>query len=163
MNIGAGRLGNPAFEQQVRRALTRYHLPPSRLVVEITETLPIVDLAHAAAQINRLNALGVKVALDDFGAGFNSLMYLHALPVQIVKLDRGLATTDPARDLTLYRSVIRLCDELGLDVIAEGIESVAQSDTVYRAGGHLAQGHLFGRPVPISELSLTSPTPVERV
>ena len=163
VNIGAGRLGNPAFEQQVRRALTRYHLPPSRLVVEITETLPIVDLAHAAAQINRLNALGVKVALDDFGAGFNSLMYLHALPVQIVKLDRGLATTDPARDLTLYRSVIRLCDELGLDVIAEGIESVAQSDTVYRAGGRLAQGHLFGRPVPISELSLTSPTPVERV
>jgi diguanylate cyclase (GGDEF)-like protein len=160
VNIGAGRLGNPAFEQQVRRALTRYHLPPSRLVVEITETLPIVDLAHAAAQINRLNALGVKVALDDFGAGFNSLMYLHALPVQIVKLDRGLATTDPARDLMLYRSVIGLCAELGLDVIAEGIESVAQSDTVYRAGGRLAQGHLFGRPVPISELSLTSPTPV---
>jgi diguanylate cyclase (GGDEF)-like protein len=160
VNIGAGRLGNPAFEQQVRRALTRYHLPPSRLVVEITETLPIVDLAHAAAQISRLNALGVKVALDDFGAGFNSLMYLHALPVQIVKLDRGLATTDPARDLMLYRSVIGLCAELGLDVIAEGIESVAQSDTVYRAGGRLAQGHLFGRPVPISELSLTSPTPV---
>lgn len=163
VNIGAGRLGNPAFEQQVRRALTRYHLTPSRLVVEITETLPIVDIAHAAAQINRLNALGVKVALDDFGAGFNSLMYLHALPVQIVKLDRGLATTDPARDLTLYRSVMGLCDELGLDVIAEGIESVAQSDTVYRAGGRLAQGHLFGRPVPISELSLTPPTSVERV
>lgn len=163
VNIGAARLGNPAFEQQVRRALTRYHLPPSRLVVEITETLPIVDLALAAAQINRLNALGVKVALDDFGAGFNSLLYLHVLPVQIVKLDRGLATTEPARDLTLYRSVIGLCDELGLDVIAEGIETVAQSDTVYRAGGRLAQGHLFGRPVPISELSLTAPTPVERV
>ncbi len=106
---------------------------------------------------------GVKVALDDFGAGFNSLMYLHALPVQIVKLDRGLASADPARDLALYRSVIGLCDELGLDVIAEGIESVAQSDTVYRAGGRLAQGHLFGRPVPLSELRLTSPTPVERV
>ena len=163
VNIGAGRLGNPAFEQQVRQALTRYHLPPRRLVVEVTETLPIVDLAHAAAQINRLNALGVKVALDDFGAGFNSLMYLHALPVQIVKLDRGLATADPARDLTLYRSVIGLCDELGLDVIAEGIESVAQSEAVYRAGGRLAQGHLFGRPAPISELSLTSPASVERV
>ena len=108
--------------------------------------------------------IGVKVALDDFGAGYNSLTYLHALPVQIVKLDRGLAVgADPARDLTLYRSVIGLCDELGLDVIAEGIESVAQADTVYRAGGRLAQGHLFGRPVPISELVLTSPTPVERV
>ncbi|WP_006245563.1 putative bifunctional diguanylate cyclase/phosphodiesterase [Mycolicibacterium tusciae] len=160
VNIGAGRLGNPGFEQQVHGALTRYHLPPSRLVVEITETLPIVDVAHAAAQINRLNALGVKVALDDFGAGFNSLLYLHALPVQIVKLDRGLATADPARDLTLYRSVIGLCSELGLTVIAEGIESVAQSDAVYRAGGRLAQGHLFGRPVPISELRLTPADPL---
>lgn len=155
VNIGAGRLGNPTFEQQVRLALTRHHLPPDRLVVEITETLPIVDLAQAAAQIKRLNALGVKVALDDFGAGFNSLMYLHALPVQIVKLDRGLATADQARDLTLYRSVIGLCDELGLTVIVEGIESAAQSDTVYRAGGRLAQGHLYGYPVPISELSVT--------
>lgn len=163
VNIGAGRLGNPTFEQQVRLALTRHHLPPNRLVVEITETLPIVDLAHAAAQIKRLNALGVKVALDDFGAGFNSLMYMHALPVQIVKLDRGLATADQARDLTLYRSVIGLCDELGLTVIVEGIESAAQSDTVYRAGGRLAQGHLYGYPVPISELSLARPARVGRV
>jgi diguanylate cyclase (GGDEF)-like protein len=163
VNIGAGRLGNPTFEQQVRVALTRHHLPPNRLVVEITETLPIVDLAHAAAQIERLNALGVKVALDDFGAGFNSLTYMHALPVQIVKLDRGLATADQARDLTLYRSVIGLCDELGLTVIVEGIESAAQSDTVYRAGGRLAQGHLYGYPVPISELSLARPARVGRV
>ncbi|MDV3135284.1 putative bifunctional diguanylate cyclase/phosphodiesterase [Mycobacterium sp. 29Ha] len=162
VNIGAGRLGNPTFEQQVRLALTRHHLPPNRLVVEITETLPIVDLAQAAAQIKRLNALGVKVALDDFGAGFNSLMYMHALPVQIVKLDRGLATADQARDLTLYRSVIGLCDELGLTVIVEGIESAAQSDAVYRAGGRLAQGHLYGYPVPISELSVT-PARVGRV
>lgn len=160
VNIGAGRLGNPTFEQQVRLALTRHRLPPNRLVVEITETLPIVDLAYAAAQIKRLNALGVKVALDDFGAGFNSLTYMHALPVQIVKLDRGLATADQARDLTLYRSVIGLCDELGLTVIVEGIESAAQSDTVYRAGGRLAQGHFYGYPVPISELSLARPARV---
>ncbi|MDG5481699.1 putative bifunctional diguanylate cyclase/phosphodiesterase [Mycolicibacterium gadium] len=163
VNIGAGRLGNPTFEQQVRLALTRHRLPPNRLVVEITETLPIVDLADAAAQIKRLNALGVKVALDDFGAGFNSLTYMHALPVQIVKLDRGLATADQARDLTLYRSVIGLCDELGLTVIVEGIESAAQSDSVYRAGGRLAQGHLYGYPVPISELSLARPARVGRV
>ncbi|MFI5507959.1 putative bifunctional diguanylate cyclase/phosphodiesterase [Mycobacterium sp. NPDC051804] len=163
VNIGAGRLGNPAFERQVREVLTRHHLPPSRLVVEITETLPIVDLAHAAAQIKRLNEFGVKVALDDFGAGFNSLMYMHSLPVQIVKLDRGLATSDQARDLTLYRSVIGLCDELGLTVIVEGIESAAQADTVHRAGGRLAQGHLFGYPVPISELAMIPVTRAERV
>jgi len=163
VNISAGRLGNPTIERQVREALTRHHLPPSRLVVEITETLPIADLAHAAAQIKRLNDLGVRVALDDFGAGFNSLLYLHALPVQIVKLDRGLASSDQARDLTLYRSVIGLCDELGLTAIVEGIESAEQSDTIHLAGGRLAQGHLFGRPVPISDLSLTPQPHVERV
>ena len=163
VNFGAGRLGNPAFEAQVRRALTQHQFPPSRLIVEITETLPIVDLPHAAAQIERMNAHGVKVALDDFGAGYNSLLYLHSLPVQIVKLDRALASTDQARDLTLYRSVIGLCDELGLTVIVEGIESAAQSETVYRAGGRLAQGHLFGYPVPISELRLAPPVRVGRV
>ena len=103
-------------------------MTPSQLVLEITETVPVVDLAEAAAQIARLNATGIKVALDDFGAGYNSLTYLHALPVQIIKLDRGLTVgPEPDRVETLYRSVIRLCDALGLDVIAEGIESAAPS------------------------------------
>ncbi|CAA0128561.1 putative signaling protein [Mycolicibacterium vanbaalenii] len=154
VNIGAARLGNPAFEHHVRRALTRHDVEPNRLVVEITETVPIVDLADAAAQIDRLQSSGVRVALDDFGAGFNSLMYLHALPVQIVKLDRSFAAgTDPERNLTMYRSVIRLCSELGLSVIVEGIELPPQAETVYIAGCRLAQGHLFGSAVPISQLS----------
>lgn len=123
VNIGAARLGNPSFEGHVRRAINHHDMEPTRLVVEITETVPIVDLAEAAAQINRLQSLGVRVALDDFGAGFNSLMYMHALPVQIVKLDRRFAVgTDSERNLTMYRSVVRLCSELGLSVIAEGVE-----------------------------------------
>ncbi len=159
VNIGAARLGNPTFEQHVRFALARYDIDPSRLVLEVTETVPIVDLTDAAAQITRLNALGVKVALDDFGAGFNSLMYLHALPVQVVKLDRSFASgTDPARSLALYRSVVGLCNELGLAVIVEGIESAAQAETVFNAGCRLGQGHLFGSAVPISELGRGSET-----
>jgi diguanylate cyclase (GGDEF)-like protein len=149
VNIGATRLGNPDFEQQVRRTLARHGVPPRQLVVEITETVPIVDLADAAAQIARLNAFGVKVALDDFGTGYNSLTYLHALPVQIVKLDRSMAVgTEPFRDVTLYRSVIGLCDALGLEVIAEGIETEAQASTLAAAGCRLAQGHMFGAPAP---------------
>ena len=159
VNIGAERLGNPTFEQHVRFALASYDIDPNRLVVEITETVPIVDLADAAAQITRLNALGVKVALDDFGAGFNSLMYLHALPVQVVKLDRSFASgTDPARSLALYRSVVGLCNELGLAVIVEGIECPAQAETIFNAGCRLGQGHLFGSAVPISELGRGSET-----
>ena len=125
--------------------------------MEITETVPIVDLADAAVQIARLNALGVRVALDDFGAGYNSLTYLHALPVQIIKLDRSLAVgAEPDRDVALYRSVIGLCDALGLDVIAEGIESDRAGREGARRRVSLAQGHLFGRPVPIADVSWSS-------
>jgi diguanylate cyclase (GGDEF)-like protein len=152
VNIGAARLGSSDFERTISRTLARHGLPPHRLVLEITETVPIVDLADGAAAIRRLNDLGIRVALDDFGAGYNSLTYLHELPVQIVKLDRGLAVgVEPGRNLTLYRSVIGLCEALGLNVIAEGIETTEQAETVFMAGSGLAQGHLFGRPSALTE------------
>jgi len=155
VNIGAARLGNPTFERRIMRTLERYGIEPHRLVLEITETVPIVALNEAADQITRLNTLGIKVALDDFGAGYNSLTYLHVLPIQIVKLDRSLVAgaIDRERDVALYRSVIRLCDALGLVVVAEGIEVAAQADTVYDAGCELAQGHLFAKPVPIDAVT----------
>lgn len=155
VNIGAARLGSAEFEHQVRRTLAQCGLMPSQLVLEITETVPVVDLADAAAQIDRLNAMGIEIALDDFGAGYNSLTYLHALPVQIIKIDRGLAVgSQPDRIDTLYRSVVGLCDALGMEVIAEGIETSAQADTVFAAGCRVAQGHLFGRAVPIADLQV---------
>jgi diguanylate cyclase (GGDEF)-like protein len=154
INIGAGRLGSVEFEHVVSRTLARHLLPPHRLVLEITETVPIVDLADGAAAIRRLNALGVRVALDDFGAGYNSLTYLHELPVQIVKLDRGLAMgVEPERNLLLYRSVTGLCEALGLNVIAEGIETTDQAETVFMAGCGLAQGHLFGRASTLADIA----------
>jgi diguanylate cyclase (GGDEF)-like protein len=163
VNIGAARLGSVEFERRLLRTLDRCGLTPNQLVLEVTETVPVVDLTDAAAQIARLNAIGIRVALDDFGAGYSSLTYLRALPVQIIKLDRGLAVgPEPARIETLYRSVIRLCDSLGVDVIAEGIESTAQADTVFSAGCRLAQGHLFGRAVPIADLGVAREVPSGR-
>jgi diguanylate cyclase (GGDEF)-like protein len=153
VNIGAARLGSLDFEHRLTRTLQLYGIEPGRVVVEITETVPIVDLTDGAAAIRRLSAVGVKVALDDFGAGYNSLTYLHALPVQIIKLDRSLAVgAEREGNLALYRSVVGLADALGLDVIAEGIESPAQADTVLTAGCRMAQGHLFGRPMPIDQI-----------
>ncbi|MCV7420354.1 EAL domain-containing protein [Mycobacterium yunnanensis] len=155
VNVGAARLGNRGFEQQVMRTLDRHAVDPRRLVLEITETVPIVDLNEGAAAIERLGALGIRVALDDFGAGFNSLSYLHALPVHVVKLDRSLAVGDePHRGLALYRSVVGLCEALGLDVIAEGIEHERQADTVFTAGCRFAQGYLYGRATALEELTV---------
>lgn len=157
VNIGAARMGSPEFERQIRRTLSRHGMQASQVVLEITESVPVVDLSIAAAQIGRLNSVGLNVALDDFGAGYNSLTYLHALPVQIIKLDRGLALgPEPDRVMTLYRSVIRLCAELGIGLIAEGIESTPQAEMAYAAGCRLAQGHLFGRAVPIGEFSIST-------
>jgi EAL domain-containing protein (putative c-di-GMP-specific phosphodiesterase class I) len=157
INVGAARLGSVEFEDVISRTLARHRLSPRRLVLEITETVPVVDLADGAAAIGRLTELGIRVALDDFGAGYNSLTYLHELPVQIVKLDRGLATgVEPGRNLTLYRSVIGLCEALGLNVIAEGIETAEQADTVFRAGCGLAQGYLFGAAAGLTDIAVPS-------
>lgn len=162
VNIGAGRLGSREFEEEVARTLGRYGIAPGRLVLEVTETVPIVDLADGAESMRRLRALGVKLALDDFGAGFNSLTYLQALPVDIVKLDRGLAVgAEPGHGMALYRSVIAVCDSVGLAVIAEGIETAEQAETVQAAGCPLAQGYLFGRPQPLADL-LAATVPARR-
>lgn len=154
VNIGAARLGSRAFESQVARTLERHGVEQGRLILEVTETVPIVDLAEGAAAIRRLGEIGVRVALDDFGAGYNSLTYLQALPVDAVKLDRGLVVNaERGRGVALYRSVIAVCDSVGLDVIAEGIETTAQADAVAAAGCRLAQGYLFGRPLPLDQLT----------
>ena len=97
--------------------------------------------------------MGVRVAIDDFGSGYNSLTYLHSLPVHIVKLDRRLAVgVDRDRDLALYRSVVGLCADLGFAVVAEGIETADQAATIQTAGCGFAQGYLYGRPMPIGDL-----------
>ncbi|MEC3982493.1 EAL domain-containing protein, partial [Amycolatopsis sp. H20-H5] len=98
-------------------------------------------------------ALGVRVARDDFGAGYSSLTCLHALPVDLIKLDRALTTgVQPERDAALCRSLVGLCADLDLAVVAEGIETAEQAELIIRAGCTMAQGYRFGRPGPLSAL-----------
>jgi diguanylate cyclase (GGDEF)-like protein len=157
VNVCASRLGAAALERSVASALDRYRLPASRLVVEITETVPVPDLAAGAGAIRRLQELGVRVALDDFGAGYSSLTVLHALPVDLIKLDRALTTgVQPERDAALCRSLVGLCADLELDVVAEGIETAEQASLVTAAGCTTAQGYLYGRPAPLSALRLSA-------
>lgn len=159
VNVGAARLGSREFEAAVGEVLARHGVRPEQLVLEITESVPIVDLAAGAAAIRRLQATGVRVALDDFGAGYSSLTYLHALPVDLVKLDRSLTVgIEPHRDAALYRSVIGLCEDLRVDVIVEGIETTSQAATIFAAGARLAQGYRFGRPAPMVD-GMRSPRP----
>lgn len=161
VNVCASRLGAATLEQSVSASLARYGLPADRLVVEITETVPVPDLAAGADAIRRLQALGVRVALDDFGAGYSSLTVLHALPVDLIKLDRALTTgIQPERDAALCRSLVGLCADLDLAVVAEGIETAEQAELITRAGCTTAQGYRFGRPAPLSALRLSGATPL---
>ncbi|MEV4351888.1 bifunctional diguanylate cyclase/phosphodiesterase [Actinoplanes sp. NPDC049596] len=157
VNVSAARL-SPGLEDVVVAALTRHGVPAARLVVEITETRRISDLPAAAAVVTRLRAHGIRVALDDFGSGFNALAQLHSLPVDIVKLDSTLTDVDIAPDQAgaLCRSVVTLCDGLNIKVVAEGIETPSRAAALAELGCLLGQGYLFGQPGPLHRLKAPS-------
>ena len=161
VNVSAGRLGCPLLETTVRDTLARHGLPGDRLVLEITETSRIPDLEAAADSTHRLRELGVRLAIDDFGTGYNTLAHLHALPVDIVKLDYSLITPTANRERTeaIGRSVVSISNALGISVIAEGVETSARVGTLIRWGCHLGQGYLYGRPAPLNELRLSEAEP----
>ncbi|MFI7544156.1 putative bifunctional diguanylate cyclase/phosphodiesterase [Actinoplanes sp. NPDC049599] len=159
VNVSAARLGQHGLEEAVAQALERHNVRPSRLVVEITETRRIPDMPRAIEVAERLRRRGVRVALDDFGSGYNALAQLHSLPVDIVKLDSTLTDVDvsPERAGALCRSVLAICAELGIAVVAEGIETPARARALAALGCHLGQGYLFGQPGPVHRLAATIP------
>ena len=159
VNVSATRLGDPMLETAIHTVLRRYGLAGSVLVLEITETSRVADLAAATAVLRRLRTLGVRLALDDFGTGYGTLAHLHLLPVDVVKLDQTLTTEDPdpARAESLRRSVVSISRALGMLVVAEGVETRAQAADLLRLGCDLGQGFLFGRPVPVEELRVIPP------
>jgi diguanylate cyclase (GGDEF)-like protein len=151
VNVSATRIGFPLLECAIRDTLSRHGLPGDRLVVEITETRRVADLAMAAQSVRRIQEMGVSLALDDFGAGYQSLSHLHALPIDVVKLDRVLTTLDGdgGRSHALARSVVAIAHDLGVEVIAEGVETLAQVSQLTSWGCDLGQGYLFGHPSPV--------------
>jgi diguanylate cyclase (GGDEF)-like protein len=161
VNVSAARLGQDGLFEGVSAALSRHAVPASRLVVEITETRRIQDLAGAAAVAGRLRSLGVRVALDDFGSGFNALVQLHSLPVDIVKLDAKLTDVDvsPERAAALCRSVLAICEDMNITVVAEGIETATRARAMAEVGCPLGQGYLFGQPGPLHRLRASAAIP----
>ncbi len=122
---------------------------PGRLEIEVTETALVADFDRAARAFEQLKAFGVKISLDDFGAGYSSLSYIHRLPVDRVKIDHSFVhemhASPAARDIV--KSVINLCDTLKLSCAIEGVESREQFDLLREFGCNVVQGHYVGRPV----------------
>jgi diguanylate cyclase (GGDEF)-like protein len=154
VNVSGTRISTPELPIAVATALRRHGVAPSRLIIEITETARIDNLDAARSGVTQLRRLGVRTALDDFGSGFNAFTQLHALPVDIVKLDHELSRfdTDPARARAMCRAIVAICNDIGVSVIAEGVETQAQSIELDRLGVTAAQGYQFGPPRSLPQL-----------
>jgi EAL domain-containing protein (putative c-di-GMP-specific phosphodiesterase class I) len=159
VNVSATRLADPALELAVQASLRRHRLPATALVLEITETSMVPDVAAAVPILQRLRARGIRLAIDDFGTGYGTLATLHVLPIDLVKLDRSLAVTagDPDRGSALRQSVVSISRTLGMLVVGEGIETAEQAADLIQLGCDLGQGYFFGRPEPVARLRLTAP------
>jgi diguanylate cyclase len=160
VNVATGDLLEAEFLGLVKDLLIRYELPGEAVVIEITETTIITDFLRSQAVILQLRDLGIVVSIDDFGAGFTSLAYLSSLAVGELKLDRTFITALNAegngREMELVRATINLGHDMGLRVVAEGIEDVETLDLIGDLGCDLAQGYFISRPSPASRLSFQS-------
>jgi diguanylate cyclase (GGDEF)-like protein len=127
---------------------------PAQLELEITESTILADPFRVRQVLNRLNEMGLRLAIDDFGTGYSSLAYLKRLPVQTIKIDRSfvMEMCADASDATIVRSTIDLGRNLGLDIVAEGVETQEVWDALRAQGCTLAQGYLIGKPMPADEL-----------
>jgi diguanylate cyclase (GGDEF)-like protein/PAS domain S-box-containing protein len=151
VNLSPRQLASPGLIDRVAHALATQRCPPGSLGFEITETLLIERFDFTVDVLGRLRALGCRVGLDDFGSGYSSLGYLRRLPVDFLKIDRTL-TADVDRDpgaVAIVRAVVTMADALGVDVIAEGIETEAQATTLRDIGCASGQGYLLGRPLDV--------------
>ena len=158
VNLSAQRTGDPRLVGNVKEVLTRHGLPGQALVLEITETGKVPDLHIAAQVLTQIRGLDVRLALDDFGTGFSGLSYLLQLPIDIVKLDRSLTIADPgSRGEAIRDAATTLILGLGLELIAEGVETPAQADALVAIGCRLAQGFLYAKPRFLSDLEFAGP------
>jgi EAL domain-containing protein (putative c-di-GMP-specific phosphodiesterase class I) len=148
VNVSPRQLEDPSLVLHVARCLHETGLNPWSLVLELTESELIADVDAAAPVLADLKRLGVRIALDDVGTGHSKMSYLHAFPVDIIKLGREIV--DNAR---LCRAFLRLGRELELATVVEGIERPEQLNDLRAMGCDLGQGFLFARPMPSSELS----------
>ena len=149
VNVSARQLDGDHLVRDLRAALEATGLPPSGLVIELTETAIMYDANSTALQLRAIKDLGVGVAIDDFGTGYSSLAYLRQFPVDILKIDRSFvsAISDSAESSALIRTLVQLGKQLGLKTLAEGIEEQDQFSQLQQEQCDSGQGFMFARPL----------------
>jgi diguanylate cyclase (GGDEF)-like protein/PAS domain S-box-containing protein len=154
VNLSGKTLTQKNLVQHIQQTLQQYHINPHEMELEITETAVIADINHSVDILNSLKQLGLIISLDDFGTGYSSLTYLKKLPIDILKMDREFIKNIVSEDEECFivKTVIELAHNMGLKVVAEGIETKEQLEVLRKSGCDIAQGYYFSKPVPALEI-----------
>ena len=153
VNVSARQFHQPDFVATVHHSLVASGIDPARLKLELTESVVLENIDAVISRMQQLNALGVRFCLDDFGTGYSSLSYLKRLPLDQVKIDQSFVrdVTEDQNDAAIVRAIMAMSQSLGLQVIAEGVETQAQRDFLLQNACLAYQGFLFCKPIPIEE------------
>ena len=164
INVSARQFHQADFVAQLRAALERHQIDPGGLKLELTESAILGDIDTTIERMHQLRTLGIRFALDDFGTGYSSLSYLKRLPLDLLKIDQAFIRdmlTDNSSN-AIVRAILVMSEALGLEVVAEGVETAAHRDFLIEHGCQYCQGYLLGRPVPIKDWEaahLAAPAP----
>ena len=153
VNISARQFRHAGFVDDIAGVLASTGVNPARLKLEITESMMLDDIEGTIERLSRLKALGVSLSIDDFGTGYSSLSYLKRLPLDQLKIDQSFVRdlTDDPNDAVIVQAIIAMAQRLGLDIIAEGVETEAQRQFLLEHGCSHFQGYLFSRPLPSAD------------
>ncbi|HUP30390.1 MAG TPA: EAL domain-containing protein, partial [Usitatibacter sp.] len=155
VNVSANQLSRPNFVDRLRRTIQEVGIDPALVELEVTEGVIIEGAGEAREAIDQIAALGVGIAIDDFGTGYSGLAYLKRLPIDTVKIDQSFVrdlTVDPD-DAAIVTAIVAMARSLGVDVVAEGVETEEQLAELQRLGCHRAQGYLLARPMPAAAIT----------
>lgn len=154
INVSARQFREPAFVSDVSMTMQKYGITPGKLKLELTESLVLENIEEAISKMRELKARGVRFSMDDFGTGYSSLSYLSRLPIDQLKIDQSFVQdiTEDSNDATIVHTIISMAHTLGIEVVAEGVETEAQRTFLAMHGCQIYQGFLFCRPLPIAEV-----------
>jgi len=149
VNLSSKQVSQPDLVSQIRGVLEETNVDARHLKLELTESAVMQNADMAARLLKRLKALGVQLSIDDFGTGYSSLGYLHKFPVNTLKIDRSFIGRigEDAENIEIVRTIVSLAENMGMDVVAEGVETLSQLTQLRKLNCQYGQGYLFSRPV----------------
>lgn len=153
VNLSGRQFGSPTLLQQIKDVLGRYDIKPQHLEFEVTESISMISLKESLKVLHQLRDLGVGVNIDDFGTGYSSLAYLKQFPVDTLKIDKAFIMNmlEDRDDRTIVESIVSMSKAMGLNIVAEGVETLEHVKLLKKMGVDFAQGYYFSKPIPFSQ------------